>query len=214
MVMIGLIINAVLACFVFVFAYTHKDSDGKVKIKKPDTAFEDKYDDERYFQVDKAGQGRDDNWELRECVRLDLVNGSLTMIGDDVCQSQAFITNLTYVYITFSFVKPDPVFKRRIFGDIRYNIKVGSGGKCLDYDNITDDVNQADNRPIIHYYRTKASLSTTTSHLVQDDGGPRFFRNGHDMTDVDTVWKTGWGQCKSSGCGGPTLQRNIRTGCD
>nr|KAG5713294.1 hypothetical protein BaRGS_007821 [Batillaria attramentaria] len=125
------------------------------------------------------------------------------------------MTNPTYVYITFSYVKPESFFKRRIFGDIRYNIKVGNGGKCLDYDNITDDVNQAANKPIIHYYRTGARLSTTTSHLVQGAGALRFFRNdGDDLTDVATLWKTGFGHCESSGSGGPTLHRDIKTGCD
>ncbi|KAK7506154.1 hypothetical protein BaRGS_00002876 [Batillaria attramentaria] len=279
MVMIGLFINAALASCVFVFTQTHRQPSGDLEFQLPDTVFEDKYDDQRYFQnvsvfvhlpdfdsahvtanngqqvnwvrlmsindvrgnvddtisykygyqksatnlemalwkrVDKGGQRQQTgSWELRECCLLDLQTGSLTMVSTDVCQSPAFIAKPTFVYITFSFVKPDFLFKRRIFGDIRYNIKVGNDGKCLDYDNITDNVNQAANKPIIHYYRTAASLSTSTSHLVQDAGGPRFFRNdGDDLMDVATLWKTGWGNCESSGSGGPTLARDIVTGCD
>nr|KAG5713293.1 hypothetical protein BaRGS_007820 [Batillaria attramentaria] len=250
LVMIGLFINAALASCVFVFTQTHRQPSGDLEFQLPDTVFEDKYDDQRYFQnvsvfvhlpdFDSAhvtaNNGQQVNW-----VRLMSINdvrgnvddtisykygyqksatnlemalwkrtGSLTMVSTDVCQSPAFIAKPTFVYITFSFVKPDFLFKRRIFGDIRYNIKVGNDGKCLDYDNITDNVNQAANKPIIHYYRTAASLSTSTSHLVQDAGGPRFFRNdGDDLMDVATLWKTGWGNCESSGSGGPTLARDI-----
>jgi hypothetical protein len=50
-IMLGLFINAACGVSVFMFTQTQKDLDGNIVYQVPTSIFEDKYNDERYFQV-------------------------------------------------------------------------------------------------------------------------------------------------------------------
>ena len=52
-IMLGLLINAALAVTVFVFTQTQRDLDGGITLQVPENIFEDKYNDQRYFQVSR-----------------------------------------------------------------------------------------------------------------------------------------------------------------
>ena len=54
-IMLGLLINSACAITVFIFTHTQRDLNGDVKFQVPQTIIEDKYNDQRYFQVSQAG---------------------------------------------------------------------------------------------------------------------------------------------------------------
>ena len=54
-IMLGLLINSACAVTIFIFTQTQRDLNGNVIFQVPETIFEDKYNDQRYFQVSQAG---------------------------------------------------------------------------------------------------------------------------------------------------------------
>ena len=54
-IMLGLLINSACAVTIFIFTQTQRDLNGNIIFQVPETIFEDKYNDQRYFQVSQAG---------------------------------------------------------------------------------------------------------------------------------------------------------------
>ncbi|XP_025089940.1 uncharacterized protein LOC112561590 isoform X3 [Pomacea canaliculata] len=161
------------------------------------------------------GKTGSSNWSLSECYNMSLASGRLSVVDNVTCASPTYFRQAQYVFITFSFTAPAAVFRRLIFGDIGVNLNIGQNGSCFEYDNITDDASKNMQIPSIHYYRINSTLmSTTSKHVVSENGISRFYRNdGVDLTDIREVWKTGWGGCESSGSMAPHLDRSISTPC-
>nr|KAG5713298.1 hypothetical protein BaRGS_007825 [Batillaria attramentaria] len=253
-IMLGLMINAACAITVFIFTQTQRDPNGKIIFQVPETVFEDKYNDARYFQnvsvflhhplfdsdpvvatneyeanwvrfmsineirnqedldisynfayemtstelkmafwkkMDRTGKGKEGKWQIRECYRKTLSTGQVTAVDNITCKT-TFFTDPTNVFITFAFTPPDRIFRKLIFGDIRFNIKYESNGTCFIYDNFTDSINKNVKIPSIHYYRTNATLSSTSTHLLTEGGVARFYHNdGVELIDITDVWRTG-----------------------
>ncbi|XP_070204398.1 uncharacterized protein [Littorina saxatilis] len=281
-IMLGLLINSACAITVFIFTQTQRDMNGKVIFQVPTTVFEDKYNDQRYFQnvsvfihhpdfdastpnettgyeanwvrfmtindirnqedldisynyiyekttthlkmalftkQDKVGKKKQGKWRISECYQMEWATRNIDIVSNATCSGTTFFTSSAIsVFITFSFTPPDHVFRKLIFGDIRFNSKFReSNGTCKEFANFTDSVGNNVNIPTIHYYRVNSTIATNNTaghHMLIEGGRPRFYHNdGVDMEDITNVWKTGWGRCESSGSMAPHLEREIPTEC-
>ncbi|KAK7087630.1 uncharacterized protein [Littorina saxatilis] len=257
----GLLVNSGCAIAVFIFTQGHQDTDGGIKVREPTALFEDKYDDEKYFQNVSAFinhpefdtssptqatgntanwvrlmdindiRGRDTDvdmnyiyektnthlrlavylkpqennggWQLSECYQMDVATKAIATVDESTCKGASFFTGTaSRVYITFSFTPPGMLFKKLIFGDIKYNIK---NGQCT----------ELTRAPAIHYYRVNATISSNdTHHLLMEGGRPRFYPNDRvHLEDISEVWKTGFGGCESSGSLAPNFDEEIPVEC-
>ncbi|XP_050410243.2 uncharacterized protein LOC126824878 [Patella vulgata] len=264
-IMFGLLVNAGCAIAVFIFTQTSRDASGNLSFQIPDSVFEDKYNDQRYFQnvsvyfhhstfdyVDsdasdtKANWMRlmkintireqkskralfnyeyqdttaelrmalwekinEGNWEVQECYTVNKVTKQIT--NETNCAT--FLTgSSTSVIFLFYFVSPDTFFRRLLFGDIKYNLKVNDTSTCKNVDDLTDSIEDgiAKNLPTIHYYRTTES---EVYHLLSDNGQVRFYKNDADFEDIESVWETGWGKCDPTGTLAPHADDSLHAPC-
>ncbi|XP_076453351.1 uncharacterized protein LOC143288600 [Babylonia areolata] len=168
-----------------------------------------------YVKEDTTGSGRQGSWKVSECYNLDLASHQIVAVNSATCQSSFFSPQAVSVYLTFSFTPPDRLFKKYIFGDIRFNVRVYNNQVCSEYTDFGDSVSDSTTIPIIHYYRTSATLAPgDMRHLLIKGGTPRFYSNdGADLQDVTQVWKTGFGRCESSGSKAPHFQQDIPIQC-
>ena len=75
-------------------------------------------------QKDRAGKNKQGKWNLLECYQVDRASGTITAVDKSTCRTTFLTGQASRFFITFSFTPPDLVFRKLIFGDIRFNIKV------------------------------------------------------------------------------------------
>lgn len=263
-IMFGLIIIFSGSVTVFLCTQFERSLDGNIKFNIPHTLFEEKYDDERYFDnvsmyfnhpfIDFSTDKDDANWvrlitlydvreketeifkieydkntktkfiiwqtgrsgsfDAKECYTIDKTAKSLTK-GVGTCATFISGNKESFIF-RFNFIQrkiPD-----LIFGDIEFNSKFKNGTTaCQDPDvSIVTDLSRRQVgtaiHPVIHYYRTRSTV-TQEHHTIWTTGNSaRFFKN-QDLIDITSVWKTGFGYCESSGSLAPHLMSGISVNC-
>ncbi|XP_071093383.1 uncharacterized protein [Haliotis cracherodii] len=265
-IMLGLILNFAGASAIFFFTQTQRDLDGKIVFEIPDTIFEDKYNDDRYFKnvsiyfhhptfdIVEPNNASDANWmrlitinsvrnlpdkvvmfnyeyrhtaselqivlwennnnslwEAIECYSIDKTTAVITKHSN--CGSFLSGDRISIIF-KFSFIPPDRVFRKLVFGDIRFNAKYSNNNdlcESISSDNITDSIEEGLKEGIditVHYYRTTVSED---SHIILKNG-TRFYRQ-EDLVDITEVWETGWLNCETKGSLAPHVDSNIDPPC-
>ena len=69
-------------------------------------------------------QNKQDRWHLLQCYRVDKGAGTVTTVDKNTCQSSFFSSRAFKFFVTFSFTPHSFPFRKLIFGDIKFNIKV------------------------------------------------------------------------------------------
>ena len=183
-----------------------------VREKKSET-FKIELDDATKTKFTISQTGNSNMLDLKECYTIDKTAKTLTNSG--TCTSNHITGNKIKIIFKFKFIETDIPYL--IFGDIEFNTKVHKQGKPCN-DPVARIVNDVRNRnigsivhPVIHYYRTKSAV-TQTHHTVWETASTRFFKDT-DLIDITSVWKTGFGSCKSSGSLAPHQKSNIKVDC-
>lgn len=155
--------------------------------------------------------------ERQECYTVDRTAKTVTKASKSCA---TFLTGPTSFFV-FKFVFINPSIPNLLFGDIKFNCKVNeSGAGCHGPTSniviqVRDRLNPGSSlqNAVIHYYRTKDSVSED-HHLVWSGSGTRFFKNEDDLIDITTVWKTGFGSCESSGSLAPHNDASVAVDCN
>ena len=69
-------------------------------------------------------QNKQGRWHLLQCYRVDKGAGTVTTVDKNTCQSSFFSSRAFKFFVTFSFTPHSFFFRKLIFGDIKFNIKV------------------------------------------------------------------------------------------
>ena len=268
-IMLGLLFNMAGAIAIFIFTQTSRDLNGNVIFEIPETIFEDRFHDARYFHnvsvyfhhptFDYTDKNTSDtnslwmrlitinsirnlpekeilfdyefqdlsnelkmilwendggkNWQAQECYTLDK---STKIITPTVPCSKLFISGPpdTSNIFQFSFTPPDRVFRKLVFGDIAFNVKINENGTCRSFsdDEVMHYSQTGPNIPVmVHYYRTNTSEA---NHIVNEGGVVRFYENDRDLIDIEDVWQTGWMNCETKGSVAPHYDPKINPPCN
>jgi len=164
-------------------------------------------------------RGRGGEWQLSECYTLNSNTGDVNSIFE-TCKQSGFFTNSTDIHIKFKFEPPGFLFNRKIFGDVRLRIEQKHQGDttCIPLKSFRDSVagSIVGHVPMtLRYFRSAAPVEAGKTHVLWEGSqGSRLFRNdGSDLEDIQTVWKTGWLHCDSTGSFGPNWSDNLKMNC-
>ncbi|KAK6184177.1 hypothetical protein SNE40_006697 [Patella caerulea] len=145
-------------------------------------------------------------WQPMECYTINKITKQIT-VGTN-CASYITGAYTESIFLAFEFDAPHGLFAPQLVGDIKYNAKVNNNIECKTIQNIKESVASAVSLAV-HYYRTTIS---DVNHLYQDSGQATFY-NTKDMTDIKTVWKTGWFNCDSTGALAPHQDTSVIIPC-
>lgn len=154
-------------------------------------------------------------WLPPTCYGIQTTTGSVSPESADICGSKGYFGNGSVeAFVKFKFEPPGNFFKRRIFGQIYYNVKILANGVCLGTDRYLDAARLAAKIPVtlvLHYYRAERGVG---GYFAEGQGGLRFFRNDpDDMTDVAEVWTSGKLNRKTTGSVSPELDTGMDVDC-
>lgn len=152
--------------------------------------------------------------EPAECFEIARIPRQLYFTKDG-CSGYITSTANTLEYmLKFHYVKAS--VPERVFGDIKYNVKVKKNNTCSDLDftikdNIYDhlaDIQTA----ALHYYRARDSVAEMyhVNHINSTTGQ---FYHTSQLQDINEVWRTGFIYCKCSGSLAPHLDSDISITC-
>ncbi|CAG2236493.1 unnamed protein product [Mytilus edulis] len=119
------------------------------------------------------------------------------------------------VIIQFSLI-PEKI-PELAFGDIHYNIQFQDQAGCHNVipqpvSDISHRIEGGDYHPVIHYYKTY-NISQTNHLVWESETNPRFYHQKTDLTDIISVWKTGFAFCESTGSLAPHEDSSIDVNC-
>ncbi|XP_025089933.1 uncharacterized protein LOC112561586 [Pomacea canaliculata] len=150
-----------------------------------------------------------------ECYRMELTTGNISTVNMSDCWNSLF-SQPTSLHIKFTYTPPESVFhiiRKKLFGDIVYNMKVTKNNSCLTHDMFVAS-GDSDAKPTFGYFRVNANVRNFTGpHLLLDNGQPRFYHSQSDLQDISEVWRTGAGSCETSGTRAPTFDSNMEVDC-
>uniref|UniRef100_A0A0B6YUH2 Uncharacterized protein n=1 Tax=Arion vulgaris TaxID=1028688 RepID=A0A0B6YUH2_9EUPU len=161
-------------------------------------------------------------WSLSECYSINHQTAEVAFLSNTTCTDSSFVNNNTETFfIDFRFEEPDKGFfyRKRMFGEVFFNVKVLKDGICSD-GNFEDPHRNGATLfyPLsFHYFRVDPLQSANdVKHLYVDSSNvTRFYRkNSEDMTDVAQIWKTGWSECSSTGSVSPVWDRDMQMRCN
>ncbi|XP_025089934.1 uncharacterized protein LOC112561588 isoform X1 [Pomacea canaliculata] len=147
-----------------------------------------------------------------ECYRMQLTTGNISTVNMSDCWNSLF-SQPTSLHIKFTYTPPEYIIRKKIFGDIVYNMKVSKNNSCIAQDMFAASINGLP-LPTFGYFYVNASLANFTGpHLLLDNGQPHLYRPQTDLQDISEVWRTGYGRCESSGTRAPTFNSNMEVDC-
>lgn len=151
------------------------------------------------------------------CYRINPLRGTVTYQQHN-CEH--FLSNDQEVSFIFKFKFIPSSIPERRFGDIQYNVLMNELGTCHGPD--VDIVTKIENHKgeghyksaVIHYYRHKAGAGQKLHLIVGDNNVARFYMYDEDLTDITSVWRTGFSFCKSTGNLAPDIRKDIKVECN
>lgn len=167
--------------------------------------------------------GHSNQWTLSECYDIDQQTADITTVAKTTCEQPNYFINPYRVYVKFKYDPPGSVFKKKVFGDIYFNMRqqTGASGACEQVRDYTSSISASvgGKYPItMHYFRTGALVQAQgTKHLLHGDGtmAPKFFRNDDmDLEEIRSIWRTGWNKCKSTGSVAPNWDEELEVECN
>lgn len=153
--------------------------------------------------------------EAKECFHFNSNNKTL-LKGPSDCAN--FLRNESTNSVIIQFILIPEQIPQLAFGDIHYNIRFQDQNGCHNVipqpvSDIIDRIDGGDYHPVIHYFRTNYNVSQT-NHLVWESAtNPRFYHQKTDLTDITSVWKTGFAFCESTGSLAPHQDSSIDVNC-
>ncbi|XP_050408675.1 uncharacterized protein LOC126823748 [Patella vulgata] len=145
-------------------------------------------------------------WQPMECYMINKTTKQIT-VGTN-CAFFIIGPYTESIFFAFEFDAPHGLFAKQLIGDIKYNAKVNNNIECKTLQNIKESMG-SDVSLAVHYYRTTLS---DVNHLIQVSGQATFYGT-KNLTDIKTVWKTGWCNCESTGALAPHQDTSVITPC-
>lgn len=154
-----------------------------------------------------------------DCFNIDRTEG-ISITSDPPCSKSSTMTKTYKIIFKFEYVSPT---NHLILGDIVYNVMGTVHDKC-EQGSVTEDPATGNSYIMVgnfttalRYYQVKEDYKGN-GYMIPSNSSSRpkldFYSPQFHLTDITSVWKTGFLGCKYSGSVSPHNDFKLSTNCD